>query len=557
MRVLIREVLVVGPADDEHGPADGPIDAPIDVQGDVLVDVLLDDGRIAAIAPSSTGTAAPPGTRVIEGRGRLLLPGFVDAHSHAGARLADPEVQLALLRQGVTTIIAGQDGVGPAPGDGRYAAEYFAAIDGAMPSYAGGGIGALLSAYDGLSPLNAAVLVPAGTVRFEIAGRSTATPSPAELARMVALVAEGLAEGAVGLSTGLDYVPGLFATTEELTALARPVAEAGAVLVSHMRGGYESGSAAGVAELAAISRESGAPIHVSHFHAEPAIVLGLLDELEASGISASFDAYPYGRGCSLLGMPLLPPSISVLPVDEAITVLRDPIERDRLLETWFPMIVDYPSLGPDWPSMLVFSHLAAPELDWAHGLTVAEASARAGRSPAEFALDALVASRLEVSVVMAVRGERGDADLARILAHPAAMGGSDGIFVGRHPHPRARGAFARYLQEFVVARGRLDWAGAAELCSTRAVRRFGLGERGVVRVGAIADLVLVDPTAVRATASYDAPLGLAEGIDDVLVAGVPVLADGALTGATPGRGLRRTPRASRLQEAPAVREGGR
>ncbi|WP_127792754.1 amidohydrolase family protein [Agromyces sp. LHK192] len=522
-----------------------------DGRGDALVDVRVTGDRIAAITPAASGgsdasgEATAVGASVIDGDGRLLLPGFVDAHSHAGGLLGDPEVPLALLRQGVTTVVSGQDGVGSAPGDGRYAGEYFAAIDGPNGGYDGGGIAALLAAADGASALNLATLVPAGTVRFEVMGRSTAAATADELDAMAALVAEGLAQGAVGLSTGLDYVPGIFASTDELTALARPLADAGGVFVSHMRGGYESGSAAGIAELAAISRGSGAPIHVSHFHAEPHLLLGLLDQLDADGIDATFDAYPYGRGCSLLGMPILPAALSVLPVDRVLATLRDPVERERLLTEWFPTIVDYPSLGPDWPSMLTFAHIAAPEYDWAHGCTVAEASARGGASPAEFALDVLVASRLEVTVVMAVQVERRDADLRRILAHPAAMGGSDGIFIGRHPHPRARGTFARYLDLLVGGGdgdrgGVLDWAQAAALCSTRAVDRFGLGERGRVRPGAIADLVLVDPARVRDRASYDEPLRLAEGIDDVLVGGVPVLAGGLVTGAAPGRGIRRS-----------------
>ncbi|QAY74734.1 N-acyl-D-aspartate/D-glutamate deacylase [Agromyces protaetiae] len=525
--VLIANALLA----DGDGVSDGPRD------------VLVADDRIAAIGePGSLTAQAGTETSVTDAAGRVLLPGLVDAHSHAGGRVFDPDVQLALLRQGVTTVIAGQDGVGYAPGDGAYATEYFAAIDGANPAYAGGGIGALLAAYDDATPLNVAALVPAGTVRFEVMGRSTDAPSPADLAAMTALVADGLAAGAVGLSTGLDYVPGIFASTAELAALARPLAEAGGVFVSHMRGGYETGSAAGIAELAEISRVSGAPIHVSHFHAEPHLVLGLLDELEASGIDATFDAYPYARGCSLLAMPILPPAITVRPVDEALALLVDPGERARLLAEWFPSIVDYPSLGPDWPGMLTFGHIAAAEYGWAHGLTIAAASARAGRSPAEFALDVLVASRLEVNVVMAVRYRRTDDDLAQILSQPAATGGSDGIFVGRHPHPRARGSFPRYFAELVRRHGVLDLAGFAALVSTRAVDRFALGERGRVRVGEIADLVLADPGRVRDGATYDAPLGLGEGIDDVLVAGVRVLADGALTGKTPGRGIRRAVR---------------
>ncbi|GAA1821825.1 N-acyl-D-amino-acid deacylase family protein [Agromyces salentinus] len=503
------------------------------------VDVVLHGERIAAIQPRGT-TPVGDAAHVIDGGGRLLLPGFVDAHAHADGRIFEPDVQLALLRQGVTTVIGGQDGVSYAPGDGAYASEYFAAINGPHPSYAGGGIRSLLDSYDGTTPLNQGVLVPAGTVRDLVCGRSTDAAGTAELDAMRALVADGLAEGALGLSTGLDYVPGVFASTDELARLAEPVAAAGAVYVSHMRGGYEANSAAGIDEIEAIARHSGVAVHVSHFHAEPAIVHVLMDGLAASGIEASFDAYPYTRGCSILAMPVLPAWLTVQPTSDVLAAITDPAGRRRLLDGWFPTIVDYPSLGPDWPSMLTLAHVAAPEYAWAHGLTIGTAAARLGTSPAEFALDVLAASRLEVNVVMAVRYARDDADLAEILAHPRALGGSDGIFIGAHPHPRARGSFARYLRLLVVERGAIGWADAAALVSTRAADRFRLGDRGRVRPGAVADLVLVDPARIADRATYDRPLELAEGIDDVLVAGVPVLAGGRLTGATPGRGIRRS-----------------
>jgi N-acyl-D-amino-acid deacylase len=163
-------------------------------------DVLVGDGTVLAVAPDLPGRS----DEVIDCRGRVVLPGFIDAHSHADAALLDPAVQLALLRQGVTSVVLGQDGVGFAPGDGAYATRYFEAINGPHPTYRGGGIGALLDTYDGTTALNAAMLVPAGTVRHEMRGDEPGPASEQELREMRALVRRGLDEGAVGLSTGLD-----------------------------------------------------------------------------------------------------------------------------------------------------------------------------------------------------------------------------------------------------------------------------------------------------------------------------------------------------------------
>lgn len=511
--------------------------------GPVGTDVAIEGGTVSGVGAVETRDD----DEVLDATGRLVLPGFVDAHSHADGLLGDPSVQHALLRQGVTTVIAGQDGVSYMPGSGAYATEYFAAINGPYAAYRGGGVAAYLASCDGTSPINAACLVPAGTVRYEVCGREQGPASLDQCAQMAALVTTGMAEGAVGLSTGLDYVPGLFQPADEIAALCGPVARAGGVYVSHMRGGYEANAAAGVDEILAIVEAAAAAapdasplsVHVSHFHADADIVLAQLDRLGAGGVDASFDAYPYTRGCSLLSMPLLPPELSVLPVDDVVAVLTDPTVRPALRASCVHRAATSPSLGPQWPTLITLAHLTAPAYAWAHGLTLLEAGRRAGAHPMDLALDALAACRLEVSAVMAVPRPRPETELARILADPRHTGGSDGIFVGARPHPRAFGTFARYLRVQVRELGTWSWAGAVHHLSTGPVERFGLGRRGTVAVGAVADLVLVDAETVADTATYDDPRRTATGIDDVLVAGVPVLAAGELTHAQPGRGIRR------------------
>jgi N-acyl-D-amino-acid deacylase len=542
MRYVVRNATVV------DGTGAEPFTADISIRGNMIEQIGTID--------------AEPGDVEVDATGRLAMPGFIDAHSHVDGVLFDDDIQLALLRQGITTVIGGQDGVSYAPGDGVYATEYFAAINGSHPSYRGPRVSDLLSTFDETTRLNFAYLVPAATVRYEVMGRSTDRASDEQLAAMQQLVTEGLDDGAFGLSSGLDYVPGIFADAAELGALCLPVAAVDAVYVTHMRGGYEANSAEGIDEIVDISERSGVRTHISHFHAEADTLLPLLDEVDVAGVDLSFDAYPYTRGCTILGMPLLPTELSVLPTETVLAELAAPASREALRRDWFPLVDLKPSLGPGWPRMITLAHIAAPELAWAHGLTIAEASEKAGQDAIDFVLDLLLASRLEVNVVMAVRYARPVSELGRIFSSDAHVGGSDGIFVGAHPHPRARGSFTSYLREYVRENSFLTWPQMSVHLSGGTAKRFGLAGRdgvpgreaipgrGMLCPGAIADLIVVDPLTVTDRATYEHPLRISEGIDDVFVAGVPVLIDGELCAATPGRGLRRA-QADAAAAAPA------
>ena len=505
------------------------LDADVLIEGEWIADV----GRI--------DPARARGAQVLEAEGRLIMPGLVDAHSHAEGAVFAPQVQLALLRQGVTTVIGGQDGVSYAPGDGTYASEYFAAINGPHPTFRGGSVAELLATYDGAVPLNVAYLVPAGTVRREVMGGADGPASPDEHEAMTALVAQAVADGAVGLSTGLDYTPGLFADADQIAALCRPLSATRLPYVTHMRGGYEDNSQVGVEEAARIGRSAQVPVHISHFHTRADEAERLMALLAQEGLDASFDAYPYTRGASLLGMTLLPPALNAMAPGDAVRRLVDPVQREQLRREWFPLVAEHPSLGENWPDLITIAHTPADEFAWTHGLTLAQIAQRRGTDPVDAALDLLAASALEVGVVMAVRDQRPVEDLGRLIAHPRHLGGSDGIFVGAHPHPRARGTFASYLATYVRDHRFLDWPDAVQHLSAGAAARFHLGRRGRVAPGFVADLLLMDPETVQDRATYVEPLLLADGIDDVIVAGVPVLAGGELTGARTGRGLRADP----------------
>jgi N-acyl-D-amino-acid deacylase len=238
-------------------------------------------------------------------------------------------------------------------------------------------------------------------------------------------------------------------------------------------------------------------------------------------------------------MPVLPAEVLDGTNAEVATRLQDPVIRRALLDDWFPSLRANPDMGPVWPDNLTIAHVPAPEYDWAHGLTVRAAAARAGADPESFTLDVLAATALEVSVVMKVRDQRSYDDLAKLVTHPCQTVGSDGIYIGKNPHPRGWGTFAKFLRVFTRDRADLGWPEAAVHLSARPARRYGLIDRGLLRPGYVADLMLVDPERVTDRADYDSPRSNAVGIDDVFVAGQQVLTDGQLTGSTPGRGLRR------------------
>ncbi|MFL6077503.1 MAG: amidohydrolase family protein [Mycobacteriales bacterium] len=508
-------------------------------RGPVPADVGVAAGRVVAVAPP--GTLAGAATE-IDATGRYVLPGFVDAHSHADGAVFDPDVQLALLRQGVTTVVVGQDGVGyaPAPPPTRaYVDAYFGALNGPHPVAALPTVGELLAGYDGAVAVNVAALVPHGTVRHAVLDLADRPPDRDELARMRAAVERGLADGAVGLSTGLEYVPGRFADTAELTALCAPVAAAGAVYVSHLRG-YEERTPAAVAEARAIAAGSGVAVHLSHYHGPAATLAPLVDSARAAGLDVTFDSYPYTRGCSLLAMVLMPPWVQEVGVAAACDRLADPAVRKALVEDWLPGVPARLGWDGAWADRITLAGVGSREYRWAEGLTLAAAAREAGiGGPAEFAAEVLAASRLAVSAVFAFPSATGEDDMRALLRHPAHLAGSDGIFAAGHPHPRAWGTFARLLGRHTRELGDYTWAEAAEHLAGRAAARYGLAGRGQVRVGYAADLVVVDPAAVADTATYDRPRSVATGVADVLVNGVPVVAGGALTGARPGRGLRR------------------
>ncbi|WP_336207904.1 N-acyl-D-amino-acid deacylase family protein [Nonomuraea sp. LPB2021202275-12-8] len=484
-------------------------------------DVAISGDRIAAVGRLDGAQAVS----VIDAGGRLVAPGFVDCHAHGDAAVFDRGVQLAALRQGVTTFVLGQDGLSFAPGSAEtvaYASRYFAAVNGHLTE----GpltVAELLDGYDRSVALNTAYLLPHGTIRYDVMGASPRRAARDDLDLMLAHVERGLAEGASGLSTGLEYLPGRYATAGELAELCRPLG--GLPYVTHMRA-YGARARVGIAEVVEIAQASGAAAHVSHLHGPADVLLPLLDEALGKGVDLTFDTYPYLRSSTILAMVVLPPAVPAAETDRALEMIASPE-----LDGWWE------GLAQTWPRLTV-SH--APGLEWAEGLTMVAAAEQAGVEPAEFCRRLLIETRLEAGCVSARpdEGPAGEESVRRVLRHPSQTGGSDGIYVGGHPHPRGFGAFARFLGRHVRELGDWTWEQAVVHLASHPARRFGMADRGLLRAGFAADVVVFDPLTVGDQATYDRPRALATGVDDVLVSGSRVLAAGELTGATPGRALR-------------------
>lgn len=499
-------------------------------------DILVADGIIAAIDPQ---ISPDPDVYEIDARGQYVTPGLIDVHIHAEAALLNDPVPVHLLSQGVTTVIIGQDGCSFSPGTGDtldYMRRYFASVNGALPEgiYDGGSVADFLALFDGRVAVNVAYLVPHGNVRMEVMGPGDRLPTDAELARMTALLSDGLADGAVGLSTGLEYIPSQYASAHELALLCRPLVEAGGVFVTHMRG-YGDAAVDALDEICSVASLTDVRMHISHLRGPARSLTAAIDDAADAGADISFDSYPYTATCTTLAATLLPSWAQEGGIETTKTRLTSGALRSAVHSILM-------AKGTQSPLRQVMISAVRPgPNEWTAGMRLGEASLVAKKNPAEFVCDLLLDEELNVGAIRFTADGDGFADenSRSLMKHGAHMGGSDGIFVGSHPHPRGWGAFARYLGTHVRELGDLSWTGAISHLASNPAQRFGLTNRGVLRQGASADIAVFDPTRIADMATYHEPKRLATGVSCVLINGIPALLDGKPTMRTPGRVLRR------------------
>jgi N-acyl-D-amino-acid deacylase len=513
-------------------------------------DVVIDGGRIVSIVKeaAAAGCQRPEAQRELDAEGLVLSPGFIDMHAHSDlALLRDPD-HSAKAAQGVTLEVLGQDGLSYAPVDDRTLAEVRRTITG----WNGHGddidfdwrsVGEYLDRLDRGIAVNAAYLIPQGTVRMLAVGWEDREATPGELDRMRQLVAEGMEQGAVGMSSGLTYTPGMYAKDAELTELCRVVASYDGYYCPHHRS-YGAGALEAYAEMVDLTREAGCSLHLAHATMNFGVnkgrapeLLRLLDDALASGTDITLDTYPYTPGCTTLAA-MLPSWANEGGPEAVLKRLADDDTAERIRHHMEAVGSDGCHGVPiEWDTIEI-SGVSDPGLAGFVGRSVRESADLRGESPWATARHLLLRDRLGSTILQHVGHEE---NVRTIMRHPVHTGGSDGILQGTKPHPRAYGTFPRYLGHYVRELGVLSLEECVAHLTSRPAARLRLEDRGLVREGYRADLVLFDPRTVAAGATYENPRTLPTGIPYVFVDGRFVIEDGRRTDVLAGRAVRRSP----------------
>ncbi len=505
-------------------------------------DVAIRGDRLVYVGPRAPGVAA----EVRDAGGQAVAPGFVNMLAHPEESLQVDGRGLSDLMQGVTLEVLGEDSMGPLNPlmqrrmrerqiDVHYAVDWST-------------LGQYLTKLEkhGISP-NVASFVGAGTVRTYVLGEGDVQPTAAQLAQMRRLVRQAMQEGALGVTTALIYSPNGYARTPELSALAGESARCGGMYIAHIRSEGDRLLEA-IDETIAIAQASGAPAEIYHFKAAgranwdklgPAI-----DKIEAArhgGTRITADMYTYTAGATGLDAAM-PPWVQDGGLEAWIARLKDPAVRARVIAdmrdphpTWENLAL---RAGADGTLLLQFKN---PALKGLAGKTLAEVAAQRAESPQDAMIDLVIEDGTRVGVAYFLMSE---ANLNRQVALPWMSFGSDeaapapeGVFLDSLNHPRAYGNFARLLAHYVREEHALTLQAAVRQLSAAPAANLSLSDRGMLRPGYFADVVVFDPARIQDHATYERPAQLATGVRDVWVNGGRAVADGRATGAATGRFL--------------------
>jgi N-acyl-D-aspartate/D-glutamate deacylase len=470
-------------------------------------DIGIRGDRIVFVGAAPSGTTAG---RTIEARGLVVAPGFIDPHSHTAGDLGNQQrrVNVPYLMQGVTTVITNNDGGGTTE------------IGRTLDNWTKNGIGT-----------NAALYVPQGSVRRQVLGSSDAKPTPAQLDSMRKIVARGMDEGAIGMSTGLYYAPGSFATTEEVIELAKIAAQKGGIYDSHMRdeSSYTISLVGSVNETIRIGREARLPVHIAHIKAlgidvwgQSDSVIKLIKQARAAGVEVTADQYPYTASGSSVGASLLPRWAEA--GDTLRAFVANAATRARLVKAMEDNLRRRG--GP--ASLLMTSTRDSTIL----GKTLEEIARARNVPPVEAALQIILNGGSSVASF-----NMNEKDIERFMVQDFVATGSD----GSDGHPRKYGTFPKVLRDYVYTKKLLTLEQAVRRSCALTAEMLRIKDRGLLAPGKFADVIVFDPNTVADRSTYREPTQLAVGMKYVLVNGAVAVDDGKATGATAGRALRRAP----------------
>lgn len=482
-------------------------------------DVAVRDGRIVAIGDLGPSGGVP----TLDATGRVVAPGFIDIHSHSDESVLVNSALESTLHQGVTLVAAGNCGGSSAPALGLAAEELDRELDRIGLSRSWTSFGEYAAAVEASgTAINFSSLVGHGTLRMCVMGADDRAPTAGELAAMRALLASALDAGAMGLASGLIYPPSAYGTTDELAALCDVVREHGGLYASHIRNEGDELQAA-VEENLEIGRRSGVRVQLSHHKASQQRNWGkvrdstaLIERAQGAGVDVIADQYPYTASSTGLAVTI-PKWVHAGGSAALCRRLADPAVRLRIRD-------EYTETERRWTHIVIARARRQP--DWA-GKTVAELAAAAGRDPLEWTADALIAHDGAIDIIHHSMLED---DVRYVMAKPWVCIGSDsranapyGPLSYGKPHPRSYGTFPRVLGRYARDEGVLTLEDAVRKMTSLTASRLGLTDRGVVREGAWADLVVFDPERIIDVATYDDPHRYPIGIDQVIVNGALAL----------------------------------
>jgi len=506
-----------------NGMGDGGFKGDVAIQGD-QVKILVGD------------TSSVQAANTIDASCFIVAPGFIDSHTHSDLMALAEPLNEPKIMQGICTEMMGSDGVGYAPLSRENLEEIlvlFSGINGYPElDYNWSSITEYLEKFHHKMSCNVAYLIPNGCLRVATVGWDDRHATKDEIRRMQDMVRQGMQEGATGLSTGLDYPPGSWATTGELVELCKTVAECGGVYSTHVRYNLGDGVFDGFREAVTIGRRSGCPVHLSHYFATVPLrgqtgrMMQFIDDAIASGVDVTFDAYPYEAGSTSMTIMLPQWALKGGPY-ELLRRLKNKDDRQRMRGQSGKVLGQLEEI--------VVSAVNTEENKWCEGLTVQAIADRLQKDPWDTICDMLLEENLGVTFYFF----GGDMDDVKVLmTHRAHMFISDGLRIGGMPNPRTYGTFPKVLGQMVRDEKILTMEQAIRKMTSFPAQRFGLAGRGILRDGMKADIVVFDPVGVSGTATFAKPKQYPLGIEYVFVNGKMVVERGKHTGALPGEPIK-------------------